>query len=226
MQQIIKLERRTPSPNEEIGSIYNNEIILNGKVDFNCNIILDVDHLLFCVVKQESVQACWKEQYRFVETDSHVFFHRPGIEIFLKELFSHFRIGIFTMGSKEYLEIFLQTAFLPLLTTIGFTRNDIACFFHKTHHEQCIKETGKSKKITWISKQFPQFKNYRTRIITVYPDVKHCNEHWAILLAAFRVDQQSSLYDNSLQQTSNSLLSHKQWCADQRKKAYDNYCFY
>lgn len=216
MQAISLARRKTPSPTHEIHSIYNNPIIMDGNIDYSSNVVIDVDHSLFCVVKKEQVKEEWCKAYEHKSSDSHVFFIRPGCKLFLEQLFKYYRVGLFTYGSKEYLEILLNVAFLPLLNEFGCHKNDIGLLFSREHHDQCLQATGCGKKLSWIAFKEPTFKQYRTRIISTNYEVCIANEHWAIPLTPFRVDQEHSLHDTNLISIGKSLVAFQKWCIQER----------
>ncbi len=65
-------------------------------------IALDIDRTLVHSVNKYFVKQEWTEDFDTFDWDIFTIFIRPNINEFLDFLFTHFTVGIFTAGAKEY----------------------------------------------------------------------------------------------------------------------------
>ena len=102
----MSLQKNNSSINNLINSINNNSLITKTK---KLNILLDIDETLIYFIKKNLRPTSWdilsekeKLKYNFIEYNGNIIIMRPHLDIFLKVLFQHFNVCLWTLSELEY----------------------------------------------------------------------------------------------------------------------------
>jgi len=155
--------------------------------DNKLNFILGIENVILHSVQKEFVVEEWKKHFSHCEDDNYVYFLRPYLKEFLQALFTNFRVGIWSNSDKERTSWIVHHIVCQLGTVDG-KKPEICFVYCQDEYVDCYKTSiFAHKEIKYVTRKYPQFRLFRTRIIDVIPGVQQTNDHWCVPLQQFFV---------------------------------------
>jgi len=169
------------------------------------NVFLDLDQTVISSETFSGKFSDWEKANKFnykIMEDCYIVFERPGLQKFLKFLFSNFNVSIWTAASKDYALFIIENIIIDKKKSRHI---DWIFFSYHCDISSSIKKGTKDLSILWDKYKIPGYNKSNTIIIDDYDEVYKTQPTNCVKVKPFEFFEHGSENDNFLEKLAKEL---------------------